>query len=909
MRGFCGCAPFGSFPAMLKRYATALPVLAMLCLPPAVHAQSTRTAGAIEAGLILRRLDGVKRVLMIAAHPDDEDTALLTALARGMGVDAMYFSLTRGEGGQNLIGPELGEGLGIIRTGELLAARRLDGAEQRFSRAYDFGYSKTAGETFRQWSRQQLLADLVWTIRTFRPQIIVSVFGGTPRDGHGQHQAAGLLAREAWEAAGDASRFPEQLEAGARPWTPLKLYRRTLFDPAAATLTIPTGRLDPLLGRSYFQVAMEGRSQHRSQDFGSAQSPGPRTTTLALVEARVPAAPAAPLFAGIDTTLAGSAGPLAPASRRALEAYRAALGAARRALNAANPEAAFGPLAEARRELAALETGLPAGAREALGLEGRRELLDRAILAAGGIRVEFRSRDEVLVPGQDVVVEIRVWSGRDATVEVDPPRIETPDGWTVRAIGPGEPVPPDDTGAFGRFFRTEEPVASAGAAGRVSPDGLLVWRFRVSLPADARTTSPYYLERPRDGALYRWPERTDLWTRPFQPPILHGSLSLRITAGGVATRTTARGPVRYRGVDKASGEFWRPVQVAPRVSIAPPATTLVWPLGDTLPRAIDYRLLGRDPAGFRGFVALQPPAGWRVDPARRDIELGGEGVEATASFTLTPPVDGVAGEVEVPAVLSAGERREVGRTASVIDYPHIEPRLVVSDASVRIVRFPVRVADRRVGYVMGSGDQGPEAIRQLGLDVELIEADDWAPERLDRFDTIVLGVRAYEVRNDLVAANSRLLEWTRRGGTLIVQYNKFEFNEGDYAPYPLRIGQPQARVTDETAPVRILDDAAAVFRWPNAIGPTDFDGWVQERGLYFPTEWDDAYVPLLGMADPGESELEGALLVAPYGRGIYVHTSLAFFRQLPAGVPGAYRLFANLLSLDAGRWQKPGGTF
>jgi hypothetical protein len=319
---------------------------------------------------------------------------------------------------------------------------------------------------------------------------------------------------------------------------------------------------------------------------------------------------------------------------------------------------------------------------------------------------------------------------------------------------------------------------------------------------------------------------------------------------------------------------------------------------------VQVRLTNRDPEGANGTIEIETAPGWRVEPAARDFALAEPGEETQLAFTLHPTGDAREGEVRLGVAIDTGDGPAPATRVQSIDYPHIEPRFLASRAEIRIVRFPVQVADRRIGYVMGSGDGGMEAIRALGLDVEPIEPDDWSAEHLDRFDTIVLGVRAYEVRSDLIAHNPLLLDWVETGGTLVVQYNKYEWNDGPYAPYPLVIGRPAPRVTDERAAVTVRGEAGVAATTPNRLTSGDFDGWVQERGLYFPTEWDDRYTALLEMNDPDEPPRLGSLLVAPSGEGLYVHTSLSFFRQLPAGVPGAYRLWANLLSLDGERWRR-----
>lgn len=877
------------------------------CLLPALaHAQGSRLPGATEAGLILRQLDGVNRVLVVAAHPDDEDTALLTTLARGWGVEAAYFSFTRGEGGQNLIGTELGEGLGIIRSGELLAARAIDGAGQYFGRAFDFGYSKSAEETFDKWPRERILSDLVWTIRRFRPHVLVTMWGGTANDGHGHHQVSGILTYEAFEAAGDPTRFTEQLRAGVEPWTPLKFYRRSLFELGGAAIEIETGHLDPLLGLSHHQVAMASRSQHRSQDFGTALPPGPRVTRLSRVASTVGGEETAPLFAGIDTTLSALAVELGAAGEGEVRAYREAIHRAAEVLVATRPEVALPELAEAARRLERLREMAPTDPRRELRreLDRRTRLLHRAILAVSGVRFEVRARDDILVPGQTVFVDARVWSGANATVELDPPVIDLPAGWTVEGVGAEAEAQPEDLGTFGRFFRQEDPVREPGAGARIAPGELALWRYAVTVPMDARPTSPWFLELAREDNLYQWPEDPAIRTLPFRPPILRGRMTATVATGGERLRIVVEDPARFRGVDGVTGEFWRPVLVAPRVSVTPDPETLIWPTDRPEGRTVAFRLESHAPDPVSGELELEVPTGWRATPARAPFELPVDGSVRIVSFFVEPPADSGEGEFFARPRFHTDRGAEAAVRATLIDYPHIEPKLVASDPAVRIVRFPVRVAERRVGYVMGSGDQGPDAIRQLGLEVELIEPGDWEAERLDRFDTIVLGVRAYEVRQDLIAANAELLEWVERGGTVLVQYNRYEFNRGDYAPYPITIRRPAPRVTLEDAPVTLLDEAAPLLVEPNRLGQADFEGWVQERGLYFPSEWDPRYEVLLEMADPGEPPQRGSLLAAPVGQGLYIHTSLSFFRQLRAGVPGAFRLWANLISLDGRRWQE-----
>jgi LmbE family N-acetylglucosaminyl deacetylase len=842
--------------------------------------------GIVGTGLLLRRLDGVKRVLMIGAHPDDEDTSLLAALSRGMGVETAYLSLSRGEGGQNLIGPEMDEGLGLVRTGELLAARALDGGLQYFTRAFDFGYSKTAEETFRFWPRDDLLRDVTWVVRTFRPQVIVTVFSGTPRDGHGHHQVAGVLAREVFDVAGDPTRFPEQIDAGAPPWTPAKLYLLTRRDPQDGTAGIETGAFDPLLGRSYYQVAMESRSQHRSQDMGAAQPMGPRRSTVALLESRVEAEGPDEIFAGVDTSLValaeGLPQPVRSEVTKLLVEYRDALAAAYEALDVMEPWRATPPLGRAlgslRAALNGLEDGGGVGSSEGVSSELGRSLQERlpmvqeALLRSAGIVMEVRVEDDLLVPGEVVEGVVELWNGGPYALEGASGRLAVPDGWRVS----------------GELGETED----------VPPGSLAQWRFQLQVPTTAEPSRAYFMGEPRDGELYRWPQDETLWAAPVNPDLFHGNLSFEVEDLG---RVEAWRPARFRGVNKATGEFVKPVQVVPALAVSLDPPMMAWPSAADGSREFTVTIMSQTEQQVAGTVSLQLPEGWRANPQAYPFSIPEVGVETSFSFQVTRPSGQSSGQYSVAAQVQDGGGRNYQSGVSLVDYPHIRRGALFPPARSRVSVIPVAVTEGvRVGYVMGSGDGGPEAARQMGAEVELLGPEAVKAGDFQGFDVLVLGIRAYETRPDLVAANDRVLDFVRGGGTLIVQYNKYEYPRGGFAPYEVGISRPHDRVSDELASVRILDPAHALFRVPNPIGSEDFEGWVQERGLYFLGSWDSEFTPLLEMADPGEEPKRGGLMVAGLGDGVYVYTGLAFFRQFPEGVPGAYRLFANLLSLKGG---------
>lgn len=842
--------------------------------------------GLVGTGLLLRRLDGVKRVLLIGAHPDDEDTALLAALSRGLGAETAYLSLTRGEGGQNLIGAELDEGLGLIRTGELLAARTLDGGRQYFTRAFDFGYSKTAEETFRYWPREEILRDVTWVIRTFRPQVVVAVFSGTSADGHGHHQVAGIIAREAFDVAGDPTRFADQIEAGAPAWTPLKLYRLTRRAPQEGTTGIETGSFDPILGRSYFQIAMESRSMHRSQDMGTAQPLGPRRSTVALLESRVNRDGPDEIFAGVDTALVALAPDLPDERRQAvlteIGEYREAIAQAKEALNLSDPWKATPPLGKAlgalRHLLASLDGSGPDGASTEAGgdlarsLRERLPLLEEALVRSAGVVVDVRMDRDLLVPGETATGTLELWNGGPFPLNGVSWAPAMPEGWEIS----------------GDTARAES--VEAGAVAR--------WRFQLHPPQSADPSRAFYLAEEREGELYQWPRERGLWGESVNPDLFNGRLAF--TIGDHGDVDVGR-PGLYRGVDKASGEFVRPVQVVPALAVSLDPSLMVWPSDGREVREfrVTLKTLGDRP--LEGTVGLGVPENWRVSPQSVPFSLPGSGGEAVIAFAVTRPEGAPDGLYDITARARTSDGEGYSAGVTLVDYPHIRRGILFPEARSRVSVFPVAMpVGLRVGYVMGSGDGGVGAIRQMGAEVDLLGAEDLRSGDLGRFDAVVLGIRAYETRPDLAAANDRLLDYARKGGTVIAQYNKYEYPRGGFAPFEVEMSRPHDRVTDETVPVRILDSSHPILVAPNTIGPGDFEGWVQERGLYYLSSWDPAFQPLLAMSDPGEDPKEGGLLVARVGEGFYVYTGLAFFRQFPEGVPGAYRLFANLVSLKAG---------
>ncbi len=836
----------------------------------------------------LARLSTHRRLMVLAAHPDDEDTGLLTWVARGLGGESAYLSLSRGDGGQNLIGPETGIGLGLLRSRELLAARRIDGARQYFTRAFDFGYTRRIDETLERWPKEVLLADALAVVRRFKPQVLVAVFPPDERAGHGQHQASSIVAEEVFSLAADPEAFSEG--AGPGPWSIDKYYRAAWWNPEAATLEVPLGRIEPWSGRSILQIALASRSQHRCQDMGFLQPLGDAAGRLSWVAgAGDPERRTAEedLFAGVDTRLAAIAELLPEESsrrrmRERLERVAEIAVAARSELSASDPGAATEPLLEILRLLRTGRDELLAAAA-ASPERHLRDLLDEklaiaqeAAANAAQVLADAVTGGETVVPGERLTVRSIFWNAGSRTLEG--PEVEVASG--------GDGAPP---------WRL---VASATA-----PDERSFFSARatderdleIEVPAGTPPTVPYFLRQQLAGDLYDWSAVSpELRGRPFGPPPL--ALRFRFSLGGVPIVLEREVVYRYR--DQAYGEVRRPLRVVPKLEVGVGRRLLVWPISSRGDETFEVEVRSNVDRPVDARLEVTVPEGWlRIAPQEVTVPAGGR---ALLEVTLRAPEDLAPGRyaVDLAAVDAAGERFD--REIRLVDYEHIRPTPLPAAARLEVSAGRIRLPDlRRLGYVRGASDRVPELLREIGLPLAVLSAEELAHGDLSVYDAIVVGSRAYEVDRTLVAANPRLLDYARGGGLLIVQYQQYQFVRGGHPPYPLDIERPHDRVTDETAPVRLLEPEHPVFTVPNRLDAGDWQGWVQERGLYFAGTWDDAYRPLLAMADPGGEEQQGALLVARLGDGHYVYTGLAFFRQLPAGVTGAYRLFANLLALGS----------
>jgi len=846
--------------------------------------------GAAGMTQILQRLQTTASVLHTGAHPDDEDSAFIARAARGDHARVAYVALNRGEGGQNIIGPELFDALGVIRTEELLQARRLDGAEQFFGHTFDYGFSKSRTEAATKWGERDTLGDYVRVIRMFRPLVVYSRFSGTPTDGHGHHQEAGYLTPLAYKAAADPNEFPEQLREGLRPWQAKKLYRGNFGnarpDAANPTVQVQEGIIDPAAGRSYAEISFEGRSQHKTQAQGGIEPRGPIASTLTLVDGSVQVPrPEKSIFDGLDTTIPGLA-KLAGLPDGSIRAELAAIDAA-----AKKAVADYQALAPARI-IPALTDGLRAtrAARAAVKSAGgtadaradadfllafkENEFTD-ALVRAAEVDVDPLATLETVVPGDSVDVNIRTFLSAGSMVTIGKATVSAPASWKI------EPLP------------TEPAASNAGGFGRRELPTSVV-SYRLSVPAEAPVTEPYYLKQPRTGDTYKWTDG-DPKSLPFAPPLVTASVAL--TIGGIDV--TVSRPVQFRYADAVRGELRRDVNVVPRVAVGLDTPLLVVPLGNTAnQQKLVVRATSFSAKPVTGTVRLLLPQGWTSTPAQASFTLNASGDKTSTPFVVTAPARRTAGRLELGAEAVVGGA-SFSRDVQVISYPHIQTHRLYWPATATAQVFDLKVASVKVGYIMGSGDQVADAIRRMGVDVTMLDGDVLATGDLSRFDTIVVGIRASETNPDFVANNGRLLDYVRNGGTLIVQYQQQEYANKMLPPFPASPPtNANPRVTVEDAPVKILVPGHPAFNFPNKITDADFAGWVQERNAYAFSMFDSRYVPLLECADPGEPPVRGAEVYADVGKGRYVYTAYSWFRQLPAGVPGAYRQFANLISLS-----------
>ncbi len=808
-------------------------------------AQAPKKLNAAEIKQALNKLEVLGSVLYVAAHPDDENTRLIAYMANERKLRTAYMAMTRGDGGQNLVGTEIREYLGIIRTQELLAARRRDGGEQFFTRANDFGFSKDPDETFNTWDKNDALADVVWNIRRFRPDVIITRFDSTRVPGgrmHGHHTASALLALEAFDIANDPTVFPEQLKY-VEPWQPKGLYWNTYnfgranfssdHDGEKGFYTLDLGAYNELLGKSYDEISAISRSQHKSQGFGSTGNRGEFKEYLMYWKGD---APEGDVFKNIDQTWGRVKGG---------KSIQNIIERANRKFSMESPSAIVPDLMEARAGILKIE--------DQYWKNVKLKEIDLIIKSAMGLYLEVAARAYSAVPGEEVpfFYEVINRSGVNATVK----SIEVP--------GTGKKIQINKELKNNIRIRENDTL-------RIKPDHPY--------------SQPYWLAEEASLGMYSVGDQNKIGLAE-NPAALKAIFELEIS-GQPYTYTT---DVIFKRNDRVKGEFYRPFVITPSVMANIKESVLVFP--DNEPKTVNV-VVRSGRTNVNGEVRLNLPKGWKSNPTSVSYNLQNKNQEFSAVFSVLPPQNSEEAYIGVQATYNG---KSYDRGLKLIEYDHIPVQTIFPKSNTKVVRVDIKRTNQYIGYIMGSGDAIPESLEQIGYSVTMLDPDNITAEALNAFDAVIVGVRAYNTIERMNVVQPRLMEYVKSGGTVITQYNTSMRNQPAIGPYPFQISRD--RVTVEEANVRILEPNHPIINGPNKITSKDFEGWVQERGLYFPNKWDSKYTPILSSNDPGESPKNGGLLVAKYGEGYFIYSGYSWFRELPAGVPGAFRIFTNMISV------------
>ncbi|MGS2741100.1 PIG-L family deacetylase [Sinomicrobium sp. M5D2P17] len=811
----------------------------------ATYAQQPKTYSSSDIYHAIQKLNFLGSALYLAAHPDDENTRMISYLSNEVHARTAYLSLTRGDGGQNLIGTELRELLGVIRTEELLAARRIDGGEQMFSRANDFGFSKHPDETLSIWNKDSVLADVVLAIRKFRPDVIINRFDHrSPGTTHGHHTTSAMLSVEAFELTGDKKIYPEQLEQ-LETWQPRRLFFNTSWwfygseekfrnANKGNLIEMDLGGYYPVIGKSNGEIAAQSRSQHRSQGFGSTASRGSETEYLELLKGDKPENNN--LFSGINTTWSRIDG---------TEEIAKLLKSVEHHFNFKNPAEHVPQLVKAYNLIQKLD--------DTYWKAVKTKEIKEIIQACAGLYLEVTATDPQATPGSKIKLSIEAINRGNTNVELQSVKI-LPSG-AVKKI--------------------------ATKLGTNEKNG---FELETTIPDAKKYTTPYWLMC--KGTLGMYHAKPEFIGLPETPVILTADFHMAMDG----TVIDFQKDIVYKHTDPAKGELYHPFEILPPVTATITNKVNIFANG---PKGIPVKVRAiRE--GVNGTISLEAPKGWKVVPESHPLQTTAKGEEKTVIFQVTPSEKESEGLIK-PVVRINGETYD--RELVEINYDHIPTQSVLLPSEAKVVRLNIERAGKSVGYIAGAGDKIPESLRQIGYRVTLLDVNSLSASALADYDAIVIGIRAYNVSEALYTRQPVLLNYVKEGGTLIVQYNTVGRGTplNVMPPYSLHLSRD--RVTDENASVKFLAEDHPVLNFPNKITAADFEGWVQERGLYFPNQWDTKYTALLAMHDKGENAKEGSLLVAPYGKGYYIYTGLSFFRELPAGVPGAFKLFANMLSV------------
>lgn len=818
--------------------------LLVICFSTTLFSQTSPELNSSEILLSLQKLNTVGSVLYIAAHPDDENTRLLGYLAKEKKLRTGYLSLTRGDGGQNLIGKEQGEALGLIRTQELLAARRTDGAEQFFTRANDFGFSKNPEETFTIWEKEQILADVVLTIRKFKPDVIICRFPTTGEGGHGHHTASAILAVEAFDLAGDPTKFPEQLNE-TQVWQPKRLFWNTFNfggrnTTAPDQLTIDVGAYNPLLGMSFGEVAANSRSMHKSQGFGSAKQRGENIEYFKFLSGE----PAKnDVFEGIDLTW--NRIPNTAKLQQLIDATVANY-------SSLNPEKSIPNLVLIYKELQQLPNTEP---YVRYWKELKLNECENLILQCAGLWMEAYSDEYSAVPGAEIKIKAELIARSSSDVELK---------------------------AISYLNQSENKVQR-----NLTLNKLETFEQTEVLPSSSAFSAPYWLNEPHSVGMYSVKNASLIGT-PENKSAQIVSFKLRIAG----LELTINRELVYKSTDPVKGEVYRPFEVLPPATVN--ITDDVFVFSEIAPKEVNL-VVKSNVANLKGKVAVAVPTGWTISIQNPDVNLENKGDEQIIKATLTPTKNGTDGNLKASITIAG---KTYSKSITRIEYDHIPYQFILNDANAKIVFVDLKKTGNKIGYIPGAGDNIPACLAQIGYDVTILTDELLAKEDLSIYDALVTGIRAYNTNNRMPVYYDKLMKYVSDGGNLIVQYNtnnRIAPIETKIGPYPFTISRD--RVTVDDAKIEITNPKHPVMNFPNVITKQDFDNWIQERGIYFAVELDQHYETVFSMNDPGESPSKGSLIISKYGKGNFVYTGLVFFRELPAGIPGAYRLFVNLLSL------------
>lgn len=816
-------------------------------------AQTAPPAGLENIEQNLKKLDVLGSVLYVAAHPDDENTRLLAYLAQEKHYRTGYLAMTRGDGGQNLIGDEQGSLLGLVRTQELLAARRVDGAEQFFTRANDFGFSKGPGETLRIWDKEKVLGDVVWAIRKFRPDVIICRFPTTGEGGHGHHTASAILAQEAFTAAADPKRYQEQLKY-VKPWQAKRLLWNTFAFGSVNTIRpdqfkVDVGVYNPILGEGYGEMAAVSRSNHRTQGFGSAKQRGQAFEHFKTI---LGDAPTKSLMDGVNTSWSRVSGG---------EEIGNAVEAIQKNFDIDHPEKSVPALLKVLDKIKDIPDEYW---RKEKTLEA-----DNLIAACAGLWFEAYTGAPEYALGDKMQVRAQAISryGLDIALQ-------------NLAVTQFDDKAPESPRPFMEpLERVDLPL---GSKDKALPDNELQ-TYEWSCPT-TKITQPYWLEKPHSIGTYQinYPGNVGNPENPDAP-----TAEFTFLIDGQPVSFTRK--LMYKYVDPAKGEIYEPVAVTPPVTANIAHDDYIFK--SAAPQTVDIQM--QSFTNCSGSISIKPVPGWKAEPEKIDFSNKKKGDIWKVSFTVVP-TDNHPNEATLQAIVDVNGK-DFSMGFHQIRYEHIPTITLFPPSEAKLIHIDLKLAGRKIGYIPGAGDMMPDALKQIGYDVHILTENEIMNGNLSGYDAIITGIRAYNVDDAIVREQPKLMAYVKNGGNMVVQYNKNGGLLTDHiGPYPFDV--VNKRVTDENAKVTFLQPQSPVLNYPNKIDQNDFDGWVQERGLYFVSNADPKYSAPLQMNDPGEAPNSGSLIVTDYGKGRFVYTSLAFFRQLPAGVPGAYRLFVNLLS-------------